>query len=162
MRSQLEIELSVGDIKIPLLPTIVVGNPATGKTRLLTKLLEQLQSMRIETVQYDKKISPYAITQEIKIRKKDSKPVVIFVDEVDGIDIDSEILQLLSQDAFERGIIGIVATQNKRILRGIASMALNHIEMFNAVNELACYTALIGIADDSCQHVHHYRKTHIH
>jgi len=157
MKSQLGIELSVGDIEIPLLPTIIVGKTATGKTRLLTKLIEQLQLMGVETVQYDKKISPYAITQEIKIRNKGSKPVVVFVDDV--CDIDSEIKQLLSLEAFERGIIGIVATQNKCILRGITSMAVNHIEMFNAVNELTHYTALIGIPEDSCQYVHHYRKT---
>lgn len=158
MKTQL-VELSVGAVKIPLSPTIVVGKTATGKTRLLTKLTEQLQLMGVESVQYDKKISPYAITQEIKIRNKGSKPVAVFVDDV--CDIDSEIMQLLSQDAFERGIIGIVATQNNCILQDVASTSANHIEMFNDVNELTQYTALIGVAEDSCQYVHRYRKTHI-
>jgi len=132
--------LDLNGVKIPLQLTVVYGGAGTGKSTLLQLLKYQLQQNHIDVV-YLKGLERIdgllvadgddlknKIANEFKSRSfrdyKESK--VIIIDHIDHLlshDFDFKVIDaLLSDDAVEYGVIGIVASQT-----------LLHSELFSKI-----------------------------
>lgn len=120
MKPLLGIEFQIEGTLIPLLPTAIIGSSAVGKTHLLLDLIERLDALNVDTLYYNRETIKQAnISKEIEQRWGDRRPLVVLIDDVS--EMCDEIQKLLSFNAFECGIVGIIASQNKTIVKSINS-----------------------------------------